>query len=124
MTVTNASSPGAAEGTYYAQLFRDATAPNPEFLLGTLAPGAASGDLIRLQMMIYIPSASGANARGQFLLDTGNFNTARAWVRPDGAGNVIAVGPAFSLTDTGVNYATDTWQLWELDYVIGSSGSV
>jgi hypothetical protein len=72
-------------------------------------------------MMIYIPSASDANARGQFLLDTGSVNTARAWVRGNGAGDVIAVGPGFALTDTGLNYLTNTWQLWELDYVIGSS---
>lgn len=121
VTVTNAASPGPAEGSYYAQAFRNSNTSGQGNLRGTLASTPATADLIRLQMMVYLPSAGDANARGQFILTNGDFNTARAWVRPDGAGNVDAVGPGLVATDTGLNYVTDSWQLWELDYVIGSS---
>jgi hypothetical protein len=121
VTVTNASTPGPAEGSYYARLFRDSNTNSQGNLRGTFSPAITNGDVIRLQMMIYLPSAGDTNARGQFMLDDGDFNTARAWVRPDGSGNVIAIGPGITTTDTGLNYLTDTWQLWELDYTIGSS---
>jgi hypothetical protein len=126
VTVVNSTivpNPGAFQGSYYAQLFRDSNTANQGNLLAVpVSPQATNGNLIRLDMMVYLPSATDINVRAQFILNDGDFNTARAWVRPDGNGNVIAVGgPGPSLTDTGLNYSTDVWQRWELDYVIGSS---
>jgi len=134
VTVTNAGSPGANEGTEYAQLFRDngtfASGGSLEGLIGTgtlPGDGLTSGDVL-LRIMVYIPSASDGDARLQMRVESGNrglgvadFNTARAWVRPNGAGFVEAVGPGFGVTTTTVPYATDVWQEWDLDYVVGAS---
>jgi hypothetical protein len=121
VTVQSSTPPGAREGSFYAQLFRDSNTPsqgNLDAILGTAQTNP--GDHLRLDMMVYVPSSSDVNVRGQFILSDGDFNSARAWMRPDGAGNVIAVGPAFALIDTGLNYNTDVWQQWSFDYVIGA----
>jgi hypothetical protein len=125
VTVTNSitpPNPGPFEASYYAQLFRNSNTPNQGDLIAfPVSSQGTLGDLIRLEMMVYLPSATDTDSRGQFMLSNGDFNSARAWMRPDGLGNVIAVGPGFALTDTGLNYITDVWQRWELDYIIGSS---
>jgi hypothetical protein len=77
-------------------------------------------------MMVYVPD-DGANARGQILLvgTVGDVSSARAWVRPNGAGDVIAVGPGFALSDTGIDYTPGVWQQWDLEYAVdGSTFSV
>jgi hypothetical protein len=126
----NSVSPGPAEGSFYASLFRNSDTNKQGNLQAALSAVQSNpGDLIELTFMLYIPSASDGNARAQLLLDNGNFNSARAWVIPCGpvtvgscqAGHVGAVGPGFADTDTGLLYATDTWQEWNLFYVIGAS---
>jgi hypothetical protein len=122
VTVTNAPVPGPAQGSFYVQLFRDSNTNNQGNLRAQLASTqATNGDVIRLSMMVFLPSASDADARAQFILDNGDFNSARAWVRPDGAGHVVAVGPGFATTDTLLTYSTNTWQEWDLEYAIGAS---
>ncbi|MFL6530234.1 MAG: PEP-CTERM sorting domain-containing protein [Chthoniobacterales bacterium] len=122
VTVTNSPMPGAAQGSFYAQLFRNSNNFSQGNLNANLSSVQATpGDLIRLDMMVYLPSATDTSARVQFMLTDGDFNSARAWLQSDGTGNVLAIGPGFAATDTGLNYLTDTWQLWELSYVIGSS---
>ncbi len=86
-----------------------------------------SGEVL-LRMMVYIPKNADADARGQFILDSGNrnlgfpdFSTAPAWIRPNGAGFVEAIGLGFTLIPTTVPYATDVWQEWDIDYVVGAS---
>jgi hypothetical protein len=125
VTVTNSRTPpapGPFQGNFYAQLFRNSDTPNQGNLFAHPSSiQATPGDLIRLTAMVYLP-ADGANARSLFILDDGNFNSARALVFPDGAGHVIAeTGPSFSLVDTGVRYTPGAWQRWDLDYVIGAS---
>jgi hypothetical protein len=115
VTVTNAASPGAAQGSDYAQLFRNSDLNNQGNLRASFNPPAAS-DVILLQMMVYLPSFTDTNARGQFILDDGDFNTARAWLQPDGSGNVNAIGPGQSITSTGLHYTTDAWEEWDLRY--------
>ena len=124
VTVTNSTTPpapGPAQGSFYAQLFRDSDTPGQGNLFAhPSAVQATPGDLIRLSTMVFLPN-DGGNARGVFILDDGNFNSARALVISDGAGHVIAeTGPSFSLVDTGVPYTPGAWQRWDLDYVIGS----
>jgi len=99
VNVTNASSPAAAQGTFYASLFRNSDAFSQGNLRGALSSTPNSGDVIGFRMMVYIPSASDADSRGQFILDTTDFTNAVAWARPDG---------------------TDTWQEWDLSYSIGA----
>jgi hypothetical protein len=125
VTVTNSTTPpapGPAQGSFYAQLFRDSdTNGQGNLFAHPSAVQATAGDLIRLSTMVFLPN-DGGNARGVFILDDGNFNSARALVISDGAGHVIAeTGPNFSLVDTGVPYTPGVWQQWDLDYVIGSS---
>jgi len=125
VTVTSSTVPpfpGPAQGTFYAQLFRDGDELDQGNLIAELSSTAdKNGDVIRLSMMVFLPSGTDGDARGQFILDDGDFNTARAWVRPDGSGHVIAVGPGFALTDTGLLYSEDVWQEWDLQYTIGAS---
>ena len=122
VTVTNAPSPGPAQGSFYAQLFRDSDTISQGNLRAALSSvQATNGDVIRLSMMVFFPSATDANARAQLMLDNGDFNSARAWVIPDGAGHVLAVGPGFATTDTLLTYSTNTWQEWDLEYAIGAS---
>lgn len=114
--------PGPAQGTFYAQLFRNGDELDQGNLQAALSSKAATnGDVIRLSMMVFLPSSTDADARGQFILDDGDFNSARAWARPDGSGHVIAVGPGFALTNTGLLYSEDVWQEWDLQYAIGAS---
>jgi hypothetical protein len=123
VTVTNSTAPpdpGPAEGSFYAKLFRNSDAPSQGNLQAHFLTQSNPGDLIRLSFMAYLPD-DGIDSRAQFILDDGDFNSARAWFRPDGAGNVIAVGPGFAVTDTGVDYTPNTWQEWDLEYVVGAS---
>ena len=125
VSVTNSivpPAPGPAQGSFYAQLFRqDLTVDNEGALRAGLSSAQTTpGDVIRLSMMVYIPD-DGVDSRGQFMLDNEDFHTARAWVRPDGNGHVIAVGPGTALTDTGLSYKPNAWQEWDLQYAIGAS---
>jgi hypothetical protein len=118
VTVTNASTPGPAEGTFYARLFRDSNTFSQGNLRANFAPQTTAGDVILLRMMVYFND--NVDTRAQLMLDDGDFTTARAWVVPDGAGHVLAVGPGFVRTDTGLTYTTNTWQEWDLRYAIGA----
>jgi hypothetical protein len=120
--VSNAPNPGPAQGNFYAELFRGSDQSGQGDLQGRLSTAQATlGDVIRLSTMVFLPSASDVNARAQLFLDNGDFNSARAWARPDGHGHVDAVAAGFTLVDTGLLYSTDTWQEWDLQYVIGAS---
>ncbi len=122
VSVTNAASPGAAEGNFYADSFRQTQFTIDEGnMQASFTEQTTVGDVVLLRMMVYLPGTTDTDARAQFMLDDGDFGSARAWVRPDGSGHVIAVGPGFALTDTGLTYATDKWQEWDLSYAIGGS---
>jgi hypothetical protein len=135
VTVTNAAVPGAFQGNDYVELFRDASSGGGSLnaLIGTNAGNGITSGEVLLRMMVYIPKNADADARGQFILDSGNralgfanSNTARAWIRPNGAGFVEAYGLDPTLLTPGiipttVPYATDVWQEWDLDYVVGGS---
>ena len=129
VTDTNSLSPGPIEGSFYASLFRDSNTNGQGNLRGTLsAVQSTNGDLIELSFMLYLPSVSDGEARAQLILDNGDFNSARAWAIPCGpvtignctAGHVGA-GTNAGFVDTGLVYATDTWQEWDLFYVVGAS---
>jgi hypothetical protein len=124
VTVTNSTTapdPGPAQGQFYLKFFRDSnTVSQGNYHAFPSSLQDTNGDVIRLSMMVYIPN-DGIDARAQFFMDNGDFNTARAWMRPDGAGNVDAVGPGFVVTDTGLDYTPNTWQQWDLEYAIGGS---
>ncbi len=122
VTVTNAASPGAAQGSFYAQLFRDQQFLNGQGNLQAQLSAAQTnpGDVIRLSMMILLPD-DGTAARGQFMLDDGDFGSARAWVQTNGAGHVLAIGPGFASVDTGLLYTPGVWQEWDLQYAIGDT---
>lgn len=121
INATAAPAPGPAEGSFYAALYRDSNLNSQGNLDGMLvAAQTVAGDVVRLSAMVHVPD-DGVNVRLQFLLTGGDLDTTRAWVRPDGQGNVIAVGPGFALTDTGLDYTPGTWQRWDLTYEIGSA---
>jgi PEP-CTERM motif len=121
VTVTNAASPGPAEGSFYAQVFRDSNNLDQGNLQANLSASQATvGDIIRLSMMVLLPD-DGVDARAQLMLDNGTFTSARAWLQSDGAGHVIAIGPGFAPTDTGLLYTPGAWQEWDLQYAIGAS---
>jgi hypothetical protein len=122
VTATNALIPGPAQGSFYTQHFRDSDINAQGNLRAQLSAAQTNiGDVIRLSLMLYLPSSTDASARAQLMLDNGDFNTARAWFIPDGAGHVMAVGAGFAQTNTGLLYMPDTWQEWDLQYAIGAS---
>jgi hypothetical protein len=125
VSVTNSTvppDPGPAQGSFYARLFRDTGTINSQGNLRAALSTTQStpGDVIRLRTMVYLPD-DGVAFRAQIMLDDLDFNTARAWVAPDGAGHVLAVGPSFVQTDTGLHYTPNAWQEWDLEYAIGAS---
>jgi hypothetical protein len=121
VTVTNAASPGPAQGSFYAQLFRDSNTHDQGNLQAAMSAGQGTvGDIIGLSMMVLLPDDC-VDARAQLMLDDFDFNSARAWVQSDGAGHVIAIGPGFAPTDTGLLYTPGVWQEWDLQYAIGAA---
>lgn len=123
---TTSPDPGPAPtgGSQYLRVYRSSANNDHDLNAFPTATQGTNGDHIRLSMMVWIPSgAANVNARMQVALvgSSNNFDTACAWVRPDGNGHVIAVGPYYGLTDTGLTYTPGTWQKWDLDYVVGDS---
>src|SRR5262249_9392545 len=116
--------PGPAEGAFYVSVFRDSGTINQGNLRAGFLSQSNPGDLIVLSFMLYLPSSSDVDARAQLILDNGDFSSARAWARPDGAGHVEALvqGPGNTLITQSLSltYSTDLWQEWDLAYVIGS----
>jgi hypothetical protein len=124
VTAINSPVPGPAEGNSYAQLFRNnANLFDPQGRIrGQFATLPSAGDLIRMSMMVYVPSSADQNARFTVSLNNGGAGTSyRAYAETDGAGHVKALGPGSVRTDTGLTYAVDTWQKWTLLYVIGDN---
>lgn len=119
---TTAPEPGPAEGASYLRLFRDTAHINSQGEVTAALGGtqSAAGQVVQLEAMVYVPD-DGLSNRLQLLLTNGDTTSARAWIRSDGQGNVIAVGPGFSLTDTGLNYTPNVWQRWAVSYEIGSA---
>jgi hypothetical protein len=126
VTVTNSitpPNPGPFEGNFYARAFRDDQFTSGEGNLFANLSSAQStpGDLIHMSVMLYIPN-DGANARAAIGLSNGNVGVnGRAFVRSDGAGNVIGLGPGLGVFDTGLDYTPDAWQRWELEYAVGGA---
>jgi hypothetical protein len=119
VTVTNAPIPGPAQGSFYLQLFRDSNILSQGNYRASGADQSVAGNVILLRMMVYLND--NIDTRAQLMLDDGDFNSARAWVVPDGAGHVLAVGPGFAQTNTGLTYAINAWQEWDLQYSIGAA---
>ena len=121
-TSTTAPEPGPAEGASYLRLFRDTIniAAQGEVSGVLSSVQAVAGQVIQLEAMVYVPD-DGINARVQFLLTGGDSTSARAWIRPDGQGNVVARGPGGALTDTGIDYTPNAWQRWAVSYEVGSA---
>lgn len=124
LTGTSPPHPGPAEGASYLRVSRSGN-DTRDLYAQFGAPVSGTGDVVRLSTMVYLPD-DGANTRLQLLLQDGqNFQTARAWVRPDGLGNVIVVhsapGGGFVLTDTGIDYTPGSWQRWDLTYTVGAT---
>jgi hypothetical protein len=124
VTVTNSTAapdPGPAQGKFYLKLFRNSNTISQGNYFPTLAsPQTTNGNVIRLSMMVYIPN-DGIDSRAQLMLDNGDFTSARAWMRPDGHGNVDAVTAGTVAVDTGLDYTPNAWQEWDLQYAIGAS---
>jgi hypothetical protein len=124
LTGTSPPDPGPAEGARYLRASRSGNDIG-DLLARFDSPVSEVGDVVRLSAMVYLQD-DGANTRLQLLLQNGSdFQTARAWARPDGLGNVIAVsstpGGGFLLTDTGIDYTPGTWQRWDLKYTVGAN---
>jgi hypothetical protein len=114
--------PGAFNGSNYLRIFRGVGGAGTQLYATPTSAVSTPGDVVRAAFRLYLPSGTDANARSQIaLVSAFDFDNPRAWVRGDGSGNVIAVGPGFALTDTGLDYTPDTWQEWVLTYAIGSS---
>jgi hypothetical protein len=123
--------PGAFQGTQYLRMYRD-TSNEGGNALGKDSATTASGDTVELRAMVYLPAGSDVNARAQLMMvgttkgDGGDFNSAMAWARPDGSGNVAAVigdgaGNISAAVPTGLHYLTNTWQEWDLTYTNGAN---
>ncbi|HEY7089512.1 MAG TPA: hypothetical protein VH518_15550 [Tepidisphaeraceae bacterium] len=118
---TTAPDSGPAQGQFYLKLFRNSDVNGQgNYAAFPSSPQTTAGDVIRMSMMVYLPD-DGIDSRAQLILDNGDFTTARAWMRPDGHGNVDAVVSGIVAVDTGLDYAPNTWQEWDLQYAIGAS---
>ena len=124
VTVTSSTvspDPGPGQGSFYAKLFRNSNQNGQGNLQAQLSSvQSVAGDVIELKMMVYIPN-DGQDARAQLMIDNGDFNSARAWIRPDGNGNVEGVGPGLVVFGTGLTYTPNAWQEWDMRYAVGSS---
>jgi hypothetical protein len=130
LQVTNSTTspdPGPFQGNNYFRGYRDSTHTNESEIDALMtAPATTTGDVIEMSTMLYLQPGA-PNARVQIIMSgsfTGGVNTstsADAWIRPNGAGDVAWVGPGTVVTNTSVPYTTGVWQLWKLDYTVGSS---
>jgi hypothetical protein len=126
---TTSPDPGPApgDGPNYLRIYRDPA--NASNQLGQLCAATDNtlGDVVQYSTMVNVPN-DGANARFQMIMSgqftmPGGVNTstsANAWVRPDGNGNVVAIGPGLATESTGLTYTPGVWQQWDMTYVVGS----
>jgi hypothetical protein len=118
--VVSTNPPGAAQGVFYASLFRSLGETSSGGTITAEFNQQTSGTLLA-SFMLYLPSVGDANARANiFLEDTANFTTATAQVYPDGAGGVDFQNGS-GVHATGLSYKTNTWQRWDLTYTIGNN---
>ena len=113
--------PPAFDGSNSLRNYRDAGAHNPQDAFMRIDAQTRPGDVIRLEMMVYIPSASNHPFRSVFSLigDQANpYSTFRALASTNGSGLVKAYNGAWM--DTSVPYATDVWQQWGLEYAVNA----
>ncbi|MCC7085140.1 MAG: hypothetical protein IT427_09045 [Pirellulales bacterium] len=62
-----------------------------------------------------------ADATNQFPWDAAGSGDGSVVVSGAPDGTVYAVGPTGGLVDTGLDHLLNTWQLWQIDYVVGAS---
>jgi len=118
--VTNAALPGASSGSQYFSLFKDGSS----VYQGIFAEmSLASSDLIHFESMVYIPLNTAAEnfpwqigiasvaSPGSRLINIWR-NASGLW---EAQGMGAFAGPASLLFDT--------WQKWELDFVVGASAA-
>lgn len=109
--------------------YLDAKTTPTEFLYSVDLAGAplAPGTSVHAEMRINDREGYGNWALVQ---DTNTDSIGTGWdyimrvgtdYQPNGNFDVLAENSAGSLVDTGLNYLPDTWQLWEIDYVVGAS---
>jgi hypothetical protein len=128
--VTNLGTPGAAQGSQYLRSYRvwGGTSNPGEFNENQADAQLTSvqsnpGDIIQLSQMMYLPSANDYADRATLVFSGSAYTTdPRAWIGTDGAGGVYCYDAGWAhLIDTGVKYATDTWQRWDMTYAVGAS---
>ncbi len=125
-TISDAVSPGSFQGYQYLHMEHDGTPYENCTMLHTLAsPAAAPGDVVRVEMMAYIPSDyAGETAWFQFV----GFDTSGVVVGVNNSplhtclfDNMIRWYDGTGYNESTTFIAFDTWQMWEIEYTIGSA---
>jgi hypothetical protein len=123
--VVNDAMPGAYQGSQYASLNRGKEPPGSEAFLHGQFDSQTTG-LLKTSFMLYIPSAGQGFLPAAINLAGGTENDAfpmrvvwlAAWA--DG-NNVREYREATGWSNTGVTWAYDKWQKWEIELDMGAS---
>jgi hypothetical protein len=125
--VVSLTSPAAAEGSNCFRMYHSYSTPPVANESGEqmnfTSKQSNTGDVIEFSQMVYLPSATDVLDRYTAVLaSTGYADNPRVWIGTDGAGGVYRYDAGWAhVIDTGVRYATDTWQRWDLTYAVGAS---
>ena len=117
--VANPTAPQAFQGTQFLRADRPAshgTMPNPRLsfdLQNTI------GDIIHWESMVYVPSVQETSTHLMSLYGgwDGSGTSANIHLLPQANGDMLRF--AGVRIDTGLDFALDTWQKWQIDYQIG-----
>jgi hypothetical protein len=121
---TTSPDPGPYRGSQYLRYYRDSGAAFSSEARAVPATELLSGHRIEMSTMVYIPSTDDSYPRFQIGLErpSGNPTSNPVVLLREGDGRgVLYPDPALvAWAPTGLSYATDTWQKWSFEYVVGS----
>lgn len=118
VSVVDAVTPGAAQGSQYGRLER-AVGNRSSYAMAQFNVPVVDGDQLHAEWMMYIPAG-----QPQFAFNGGfeDVSENRPIAIASGTeGDVFALNEGLFWADTGLDFAFDTWQKWEHDWVVGST---
>ncbi|BBO33620.1 PEP-CTERM sorting domain-containing protein [Lacipirellula parvula] len=118
VSISDALTPGAAEGSQYGRLERT-VGNRSSYAMAQFNVPVVDGDQLHAEWMMYIPAG-----QPQFGFNGGfeDVSENRPVAIASGTdGDVFALNEGLFWSDTGLDFAFDTWQKWEQDWVVGSA---
>ena len=118
VSVVDAVTPGAAEGSQYGRLERS-VGNRSSYAMAQFNVPVVDGDQLHAEWMMYIPAG-----QPQFAFNGGfeDVSENRPIAIASGTdGDVFALNEGLFWANTGLDFAFDAWQKWEQDWVVGST---